>query len=316
MSRSGGIAPEDDREDDTSRSTPAARHSSFGKLAATACGYRTLLIDRDNGVAVVTLNRPRRLNAIDLRLDVELRHALLALDDEREIRVIVVTGAGPAFCMGLDPEEADGVWTARGRHERERLAIELGLRDVPPWQLRTPIIGAINGAAIGVGLTLPLQWDIRIVADDAELSFAACRRGLISEANSLWILPRLVGLSRALDLLLRGESFSGTDAARWGLATEAASRSRVLERACEIARDIVVNTSPVAVSLTKELVYRFLTEPDRDRAHEQERCAFRWISDTPDASEGLRAYRERRTPRWQTHKNLTRTRSDEREQEA
>ncbi len=301
-------------DDDTTSSTAERCHAHPCRPPRAICGYKTLLIDRDTGVAVITLNRPRRLNALDARLDIELRHALVALDSDPDIRVIVVTGAGRTFCMGIDPEETDGVWTANGRQERERLATELGLRDVPAWQLHTPIIGAINGAAIGVGLTLPLQWDIRIVADDAELSFAACRRGLISEANSLWLLPRLVGLSRALDVVLRGEAFSGADAARWGLATEAVPRSDVLERACEIARDIAVNTSPAAVSLTKELVYRFLAEPDRDRAHEEERRAFQWISGQPDAPEGLRAYLERRTPQWQTEKDLVRTRG-EREQE-
>jgi enoyl-CoA hydratase/carnithine racemase len=273
--------------------------------------YETLLVERDGAVAILTLNRPRRLNALNVRMDIELRHALVTLDAEPDIRVIVVTGAGRAFCMGIDPEEPDGPWTADGRRRHRALAADLGLREVPPWQLQTPIIGAINGTAIGVGLTLPLQWDIRVAAENADLSFAFCRRGLIPEANSLWILPRLVGLSRALDIMLRGQSFSGTDAERWGLVTEAVPRSRVLPRAREMARDIAENTSPVAVSLTKELVYRFLSQPDRDLAHEEERSAFRWVAGMPDASEGLRAHKERRTPQWQTEKRLAATRDQQ-----
>lgn len=278
--------------------------------------YETLLVDRDGAIAILTLNRPRRLNALNVRLDVELRHALVTLDAEPNVRVIVVTGAGRAFCMGIDPDETDGPWTTDGRRLRETLASELGLQETPAWRLHTPIIGAINGAAIGVGLTLPLQWDMRIVAEDADLSFAFCRRGMIPEANSLWLLPRLVGLSRALEIMLRGTSFSGADAARWGLAAEAVPRSHVLSCACDIAHDIAENTSPVAISLTKELVYRFLSEPDRDRAHEEERCAFRWIAGLPDATEALHAYRERRTPRWQTEKQLAATRDCESEREA
>ncbi len=261
------------------------------------------MIEHDGEVAVVTLNRPRRLNALSPRLDAELRHALVALDAEPTVRAIVVTGAGAAFCMGIDPREGGGPATADGRRARDRRKAAMGLREVPPWQLRTPVIGAINGAAVGVGLTLPLQWDIRVVAADAELSLPLCRRGLIPEANSLWLLPRLVGLSRALQIMLVGDPFSGADAVAWGLATEALPRPEVLPRARAIAAAIATDTSPAAVTLVKQLAYRFLTESDRDRAHEEERRAFAWIAAQPDVAEGLRAFRDGRAPNWQTSKS-------------
>src|SRR5262249_54354684 len=154
------------------------------------------------------------------------------------------------------------------------------------WQLRTPVIAAINGHAVGVGLTMTLQWDIRIAAEDAKLGLVFVRRGVIPEAGSQWILPRLIGLSRATELMLTGRTVSGREAADMGLVSRALPADQVLPAALEVAREIAENTSAVAVAVTKRLVNRFAQETDRAAAQALETELFRWMGEQPDCAEG------------------------------
>ena len=244
------------------------------------------------------------MNAFNWQMDVELRAALAELDAIDTVRAIVVTGAGRAFCAGLDLESGGEMFSSESLNERRRLAERLGVLDVRPWELRTPIIAAINGAAVGMGLTLTMQWDIRIAAEDAKLGFLMSRRGLIAEASALWTVPRLVGLSRGLELLITGRLFTGREAAEIGLVSRAVPVGHVLATAHEIARDISENTAPVAVAITKTLVYRFLSENDRAIAQGVERELIRWLGQQPDYLEGIRAFTENRAPKWKMLKNM------------
>jgi len=167
-----------------------------------------------------------------------------------------------------------------------------------PWELRTPIIAAINGAAVGMGLTYPLMWDIRIAADDAKLGLVFTRRGLVPEGNASWLLSRLIGASAALELLLTGRIFSGSEAAELGLVTRAVPRAEVLDVALEIARDIAANTAPASIAATKRMFYNYLEQNDRWEARVDELEAFRWASQQPDAAEGVRSFLEKRPPEW------------------
>ena len=173
-----------------------------------------------------------------------------------------------------------------------------------PWKMRTPIIGALNGSAVGLGLTFPMQWDIRVVAEDAKYGFVFTRRGLIPEQNSLWMLPRLVGLGTALELLLTGRLFSGTDAVRFGLANEAVPAGSVLLRALEIAADLAATTAPAAVGITKQLAYELLGETDREAAFAREWETFRWMGSHPDSAEGVASFVEKRPPEFAQPKNV------------
>lgn len=270
-------------------------------MATTA--YETILLERRAGVALVTLNRPERRNAYTPQMGAELHGAFADLDADESVRAIVVTGAGRDFCVGADlerggdtfnraPETTDtGDWAREDRGERR------------PWEMATPIIAAINGSAVGVGITLPMQWDIRIVAADAKLGFVFNRRGVMPEANSLWIVPRLVGASAAMELLLTGRIFSGEEAAAMGLASRAVERDQVLPLALSVAEDIAANTAPASAAITKQLVYRFLTEPDRIAAQALESQAFWWIGRQPDAVEGITSFLEKRPPRWKMSKH-------------
>lgn len=185
------------------------------------------------------------------------------------------------------------------QHRRSRAVMASRPR---PWRMRTPIIGALNGSAVGIGLTLPLQWDIRIVNQDAKYGFVFTRRGLTPEQNSLWLLPKLIGAGPALELLLTGRLFSGTEAHRLGIAHEAVPADRVLLRAKEIALDIATNTAPSSVGVTKELFYDMLAETDREAAFYREWEVFRWMGRQADCAEGGRSFLEKRAPEFTSSK--------------
>lgn len=270
-------------------------------MATTA--YETILVERQGRVGLITLNRPEHRNAYTPRMGAELREAFTELEADDEARVIVVTGAGRHFCAGADLSRGGSTFDRR-QDDAERASDRDRLREGPrPWEMRTPIIAAINGSAVGVGITLPMQWDIRIVARDAKLGFVFNRRGVIPEANSLWIVPRLAGVSSAMELLLTGRIFSGEEAVAMGLASRAVAADQVLPTAVAMARDIAEQVAPLSAAITKGLIYRFLTEPDRDAAQALEGRAFWWMGRQADAREGITAFLEKRPPDWKLSKH-------------
>jgi enoyl-CoA hydratase/carnithine racemase len=242
--------------------------------------YRTLLVDVDGPVALVTFNRPAQLNAFTPRMGRELGHGFTCLDSSDEVR------EGSTF---------------RGDGSADQLGPPVS--DLSPWEMATPVLAAINGPAVGLGLTYPLSWDIRLAAEDAKLSFAFTRRGLLPEANSLWLLSRAVGSSRALELLLTGRTFTGAEAADLGLVTRALPADQVLEATLEVARDIAANTAPASVAATKRMFYEQLASPDRVGARAAERQAFLWFTSQPDGREGISSFLERRPPVWKMSKH-------------
>src|SRR5215472_18962070 len=270
-------------------------------MATTA--YETILLVRQEGVGLVTLNRPDRRNAYTARMGMELHEAFAELEADEAVRAIVVTGAGRDFCVGADLERGGDTFRRSPGDERETSDQRRSVDPLRPWDMATPIIAAINGSAVGVGITLPMQWDIRIVAREAKLGFVFNRRGVIPEANSLWLVPRLIGASRAMELLLTGRLFSGAEAVEMGLASQAVEREQVLPTAMELARDIAANVGPASAAITKRLIYRFLAEPDRDAAHALEGQTFWWAGRQADAAEGITAFLEKRPPSWKLSKH-------------
>lgn len=267
--------------------------------------YQTILTEDKDSVATVTFNRPERLNAYTDRMGRELRHAIVTFDRREDIRAIVVTGAGRAFCAGADLSSGADTFGG-GLAERASTASmeELELDDHRGyWEMNTPIIAAINGPAVGVGLTMPMQWDIRIAAEDAKLGFVFNRRGVIPELGSNWLVPRMVGVSRGLELLMTGKMFSGREAAEMGLVSSALPADEVLPAALKLAADIAANVAPVSAAIVKRLVYANLTETDRRAAHEREHRLFGWTAQQPDSREGPLAFVEKRAPVWKLSKN-------------
>ncbi len=258
-------------------------------------------VEHRDRVAVVWLDRPERGNGFISDMQIELHDRLAELDADNDIRAIVVTGRGRFFSTGADLEPGGANFAFDD--EQLRRARDM-MRDRPrPWRMRTPIIGAMNGAAVGLGLTFALQWDIRVVNESAKYGFVFTRRGLIPEQNSLWLLPKLVGLATATELLLTGRLFTGAEAKELGIAAHAVPGDEVLDTALEIARDIADNTAPAAVGITKELLYEFLEESDREPAFHREWEIFRAIGRQPDSAEGVAAFIEKRSPAFTSGKD-------------
>ena len=209
----------------------------------TTTDYETILLTSDGPVATITFNRPDQMNAWDWQMHRELRHAYARLDADDGVRAIILTGAGRAFSAGaaLAPkgETFDGSRNRSLWDERYPGAA----MDAP--ELLTPVIAAINGAAVGAGATMAVSCDIRVAAVDAKIGFVFNRRGVIPDADLLWFLPRLIGYSRAMDLLLTGRIFTGAEAEHMGLVSRAVPREDVLTTAQAIASDIAENVAPV-----------------------------------------------------------------------
>jgi enoyl-CoA hydratase/carnithine racemase len=252
--------------------------------------YEQILYEVSDGVAVVTLNRPEKLNAMTAQMGAEMADVMAEADADDAVRAVVMTGAGRAFCAGADLGSGDRFAGGWGGVERE-------YRRMMPMEVRNPVIAANNGPAVGAGLTWPLQTDIRYVASDAKLAFAFVRRGVLPELASHVILPRLAGLSRASELLLSGRTFLGDEAVEYGVATRAFPKGEVLPAAIDLARDIAVNAAPLPVAIAKHLIWEGIGI-DLHEWRKREQKLFAMTIKHPDAREGTVAFLKKRAPEW------------------
>ena len=255
----------------------------------------TIILDITDEVATITLNRPERRNAYTARLGEELGEAYRECDEDDSVRAVVLTGAGSAFCAGADLEAGGATFSSDARRGQSTPRAQGA--GIQAWQVRKPVIAAVNGHAIGAGLTLAMQCDIRLAAEDAKLSFAFVRRGVIPELASHAIVARVAGLSNAADLLLSGRTFSGSEALALGLVSQALPAAEVLPAAVAYARDLAVNAAPVSVAISKRLLWESLNVaiPELER---KEARLFAWAGNQQDAKEGVVAFLEKRRPRW------------------
>ena len=254
--------------------------------------YQDIAYSVDDRVAVITLNRPEKLNAFSSLMGTELADALRRCDADEEVRAVVITGAGRAFCAGADFSGGPGVFGTPDKDSFRSDALEFH-----PWDVRKPVIAAINGHAVGLGMTMALQCDIRYIATDARWGIVQNRRGVLPDFRSHWTLPRTVGHAKALEILLTGQMYTGQEAAEMGLATAALPAEEVLPAAMETARDITVNVAPVSVALSKRLLWT--TSPgDQGIINELERRIHLHVMGQPDATEGVMAFLEKRPPEW------------------
>jgi enoyl-CoA hydratase/carnithine racemase len=261
-----------------------------------------IIYEVEDKVATITLNRPDRMNAWNAQMAGELNEAMVLSDEDDGVRAVVLTGAGRAFCAGADLGGGGATFGGRdertgAREPRETREPRAAPRVLHPWQVRKPVIAAINGHAIGVGITYPMLCDVRFVAEDAKLCFAFVRRGVIPELASHVIVARVAGLSNAADLLLSGRTFRGSEAAELGLATKALPADEVLPAALELARDIAVNAAPASVAIAKRLLWDGLTMSVPEMLA-KEGPLFAWAGNQPDAREGVVSFLEKRDPQW------------------
>jgi enoyl-CoA hydratase/carnithine racemase len=248
-----------------------------------------------DGVALLTLNRPERRNAYTAQMGELLNCAYRECDDDDGVRAIVLTGAGDTFCAGADFATPANPFEA----PPEDAEFTASPTDPAAFELRTPVIAAVNGHAIGIGLTIALQADIRIMATDAKYAVAQVRRGVIPDCMSHWTLPHLAGAAAAADLLLTGRTFDGAEAAAIGIATRTLPGGEVLEHALEVARDIAANVAPMSAALTKRLLWDTLIKGYTPRqVADLETELHHRVMGSADAREGVEAFLQRRAPRW------------------
>jgi enoyl-CoA hydratase/carnithine racemase len=248
----------------------------------------------EDGVAVLTLNRPDRLNAWTPEMGRDYFDALADCGQDEAVRVIVVTGAGRGFCAGADMANLqtigeDGAQPADGPYDARPQSF--------PLTIPKPIIAAVNGACAGIGLVLALMCDIRFAAHGAKLTTAFSRRGLVAEYGIAWMLPRLVGPAHALDLLFSGRVVLGDEAAALGLVNRAVSSEQLLHETMAYARDMAVNCSPASMAAMKAQVYADL-ERSLDQGLEDAGTRMLGSFSAPDFKEGVTSFLERREPQF------------------
>lgn len=255
-----------------------------------------------NGIATVTLHRPEQMNAFTPVMAQELVEIFAEADRDDAVRAVVVTGAGKAFCAGADLSFGPSSFDISKREGREISISEHrdrgGKVALAIFNCRKPVIGAINGHAVGIGITMTLPMDIRIAAEDAKIGFVFTRRGVVPEACSSWFLPRIVGIARATELVYTGRVFLARDEAASGLFNYVLAREEVLPKAFAIAEEIVANAAPVSVALSKALLWHGLAETDPQSVHLIDSRCFHWCGRQKDSREGVQSFLEKRAPQF------------------
>jgi enoyl-CoA hydratase/carnithine racemase len=259
--------------------------------------FEQILYAVDEGVLTITLNRPERLNAWTPTMGGELMAAFDRADADDAVRVVIVTGAGRGFCAGADLATGGETFDygAQGRTDEEEVPRDGGGRFVlRVFDATKPVIAAINGPAVGVGATMMLPMDIRLAADDARIGFVFARRGIVPEACSSWFLPRLVGISRAMEWVATGRVFGAGEALEAGLVRSLHPGDQLLDAARALAREIAENTAPVSVALARRLMWTMLGAEHPMLAHRADSRAMFARGQSADAREGITAFLEKR----------------------
>ena len=272
--------------------------------------FKTIRYDLADRILTITLNRPDTLNAFTTEMAFELVEAFRRASQDDDVGAIIVTGAGKAFCAGMDLSVPGNVFGLdeslrpgiADMHERlEDPAILHGVRDtggrvtLAIFECTKPVIGAINGAAVGIGATMTLAMDIRLASDKARIGFVFGKIGIVPEACSTWFLPRIVGISQALEWIYTADIFDAEEGKRGGLIKAVYPADKLLEEARALARRIVDKRSPVATALARQMLYRNAAQPHPIEAHRIDSLAMFYAS-IEDGKEGVRAFLEKRAP--------------------
>jgi enoyl-CoA hydratase/carnithine racemase len=258
-----------------------------------------IIEELEDGILTVTLNRPDRLNAWTERMAQELISALDRADADDDVRVVIVTGAGRAFCAGADLERGGETFDWRARENAAAVPRDNGGRfTLRVYESMKPVIAAINGPAVGVGVTMTLPMDVRLAADDARFGFVFARRGIVPEAASSWFLPRVVGISQALEWVTTGRVFSAQEALAGGLVRSVHPREELLGAARELAREIADNAAPVSVALARRMLWRGLGAEHPMLAHRVDSRAMFHRGQSADVVEGVTSFLEKRPARF------------------
>lgn len=251
----------------------------------------TVETERHGSVLIVRLNRPDRLNAFNTQMHEDLVATYDAADADNEVKAIVVTGNGRAFCAGADLGGGGATFETGDDPNHRDTGGELNLRT---FALNKPIIAAINGPAVGVGATMTLPMDIRLASESAKMGFVFARRGIVADGCASWFLPRVVGVSKALEWTMSGRVFSADDALDAGLVRSLHPADELLPAALELATEIADNTSAISVTMNRHLMWRMLGADHPIEANQVESRLFRYVGSSADAREGVTSFLEKR----------------------
>lgn len=277
--------------------------------------FETLLTENRDGVLTCTLNRPDKLNAFTPRMAHDLLMLLDHVDQADDVRVLVVTGEGRGFCAGADLsagastfDYASGDSSQAGEAEPTNATTRKGERRAPRdtgglvtlrlFDCKKPVIAAINGPAVGIGITMTLAMDIRLASEKAKFGFVFARRGIAPEAASSWFLPRMVGISQAMEWVATGRVFGPDEARAAGLVSDVLAPDELLPRAQAIAREIADNTSAVSVALSRQMMWKMLGAAHPMEAHRLDSKVIDHLGAQSDAREGIQSFLEKRAPRF------------------
>jgi enoyl-CoA hydratase/carnithine racemase len=263
--------------------------------------FQQILYDVSDAICTVTLNRPVRLNAVTGPTLAELLEAFERADADDGVRAVIVSGAGRAFCAGADLgggartfDSAAGKGSARPEDHRDGG----GTVTLRIFDMKKPMIAAINGPAVGFGITMTLPMDIRLASTRARMGFVFARRGVVPEACSTWFLPRLVGIGQAAEWIYTGRVFGADEALRAGLVSQVVEPDELLPAAHRLAREIADNTSAVSVALARQMLWKMLGADHPVEAHRVDSLGMFWTGQSGDAREGVSAFLEKRPARF------------------
>jgi enoyl-CoA hydratase/carnithine racemase len=263
--------------------------------------YEHISYDVAGGVLTITLDRPEQLNAFTATMQDELIDACDRADADDSVRVIIVTGRGRGFCAGADLSGGPATFDATSRGRPTDISDyrdgggKLTLRF---FELKKPIIAAINGPAVGVGITMTLAMDVRLASENARMGFVFARRGIVPEACSSWFLPRVVGISQAMEWVSTGRVFTAQEARDGGLVRSVHPHADLLPAANALAREIVDNTAPVSVALCRQLMWRGLVADHPMQAHMADSRGILVMGASADVKEGVASFLEKRAPKF------------------
>lgn len=259
--------------------------------------YEQILYEVEDQILTITLNRPDNLNAFTPVMRDELIDAFDRADEDDDVRAIIITGAGRAFCAGADLGAGEKTFNykARGVQKEGELHRDGGGRvTLRMYQSKKPIIGAINGPAVGIGATMTLPMDIRLASDKARIGFVFSRRGIVMEACSSWFLPRLVGISQAAEWVYSGRVFPAAEAKEGGLVKEVYPADELLAAAQGLAKELIVDSAPVSIALCRQMMWRMLGAEHPMMAHRVDSRGIATMGQSPDVAEGVKSFLEKR----------------------
>jgi enoyl-CoA hydratase/carnithine racemase len=259
--------------------------------------YTEIIYEVSNNIATVTMHRPDKMNAFTGVMMNELLQVFDEIDADDNVRAVIVTGSGRAFCAGADLSHGADTFSDGKMSGQTPTSVRRdggGMVTLRMFRCNKPIIGAINGAAVGIGATMTLPMDIRIAADTAKMGFVFTRRGIVPEACSSWFLPRLVGIAQAQEWVLTGRVFLADEALRGGLVRSIHPQAELLQVARDLAQEIVDNTAPVSVALARQMMWRMLGASHPMEAHRVDSRGIQERGRSADTREGVMSFLQKR----------------------